>query len=47
MRRMLAFAAEHRIAPIVERMPMSSANEAITRVREGRARMRIVLDRLG
>ena len=47
MRRMLAFAAEHRIAPIVERMPMSSANEAIARVREGRARMRIVLDRLG
>lgn len=47
MRRMLAFAAEHRIEPIVERMPMSSANEAIARVREGRARMRIVLDRLG
>ena len=45
MRRMLAFAAEHGIAPIVERMPMSSVNDAIARVREGRARMRIILDR--
>ncbi|MDF2692613.1 MAG: alcohol dehydrogenase [Labilithrix sp.] len=45
MTRMLAFAAEHGIAPIVERMPMASANEAIARVRDGRARMRIVLDR--
>jgi uncharacterized zinc-type alcohol dehydrogenase-like protein len=44
MKRMLAFAAEHRIAPVVERMPMSAANEAIARVREGRARMRIILD---
>ena len=46
MRRMLSFAAEHGIAPIVERMPMSSVNEAISRVREGRARMRVVLDRV-
>ena len=46
MRRMLSFAAEHGIAPIVERMPMTSVNEAVTRVREGRARMRIVLDRV-
>jgi len=45
MRRMLSFAAERGIAPIVERMPMASVNEAIARVREGRARMRIVLDR--
>jgi len=44
MRRMLAFAAKHRIAPIVERMPMNAANEAIDRVRTGAARMRIVLD---
>lgn len=44
MRRMLAFAAEHRIAPIIERMPMAKANEAIDRVRSGAARMRIVLD---
>lgn len=45
MARMLAFAAERGISPIVERMPMSSANDAIARVREGRARMRVVLDR--
>ncbi|MCW5831929.1 MAG: alcohol dehydrogenase catalytic domain-containing protein [Labilithrix sp.] len=48
MRRMLAFAAERRIAPIVERTPLSSAdsvNDAVARVREGRARMRVVLDR--
>lgn len=44
MRRMLAFAAQHRIAPIIERMPMAEANEAIDRVRAGQARMRIVLD---
>lgn len=44
MRRMLSFAAEHRIAPIIERMPMSRANDAVQRVREGRAWMRIVLD---
>jgi uncharacterized zinc-type alcohol dehydrogenase-like protein len=44
MRRMLAFSAEHHIAPIIERMPMSRANEAIDRVRKGAARMRIVLD---
>ena len=48
MRRMLPFAAAHRIAPIVERASLASAasvNDAIARVREGRARMRIVLDR--
>jgi alcohol/geraniol dehydrogenase (NADP+) len=44
MREMLVFAAANGIAPIVERMPIGAVNEAITRVREGRARMRIVLD---
>jgi len=44
MGRMLSFAAGHSIAPITERMPLASANEAIASVREGRARMRIVLD---
>jgi len=44
MRRMLSFAAEHAIAPITERMPLARANEAVTSVREGRARMRIILD---
>lgn len=44
MRRMLALAASSGIAPIVERMPWERANEAIARVREGAARMRVVLD---
>lgn len=47
MRRMLSVAAEHGIAPITERMPMSRANDAIARVREGKARMRVVLDVAG
>jgi uncharacterized zinc-type alcohol dehydrogenase-like protein len=44
MRRMLALAADRRIAPIVEHMPLARANEAIERVRSGAARMRVVLD---
>lgn len=44
MKRMLAFVAEHGIAPVVEHMPMSRANDAIARVRAGEARMRVVLD---
>ena len=44
MRRMLSLAAERGIAPIVEHLPLARANEAIARVREGRARMRVVLD---
>lgn len=44
MRRMLAFAAEHGVAPITERMPMGRVNEALSRVREGKARLRVVLD---
>ena len=44
MRRMLELAARDRIAPIVEHLPLARANEAITRVREGAARMRVVLD---
>jgi uncharacterized zinc-type alcohol dehydrogenase-like protein len=44
MRRMLEIAARDSIAPIVERLPLSSVNEAIARVRDGRARMRVVLD---
>lgn len=44
MRRMLAFAAERGIAPITESMPLDRANEAVARVREGRARLRVVLD---
>lgn len=44
MRRMLDVAARSGIAPIVERLPLERANEAIARVRAGAARMRVVLD---
>jgi len=43
MREMLAFAAAHRIAPKVEAMPMSRVNEAIQRIKDNKARYRIVL----
>jgi uncharacterized zinc-type alcohol dehydrogenase-like protein len=43
MRRMLAFAQEHKITPAVELMPMSQVNEALKRVKENKARYRIVL----
>ncbi len=43
MREMLAFAQERGIKPQIEFMPMSQVNEAIRRVKEGRARYRIVL----
>jgi uncharacterized zinc-type alcohol dehydrogenase-like protein len=43
MREMLSFSQEHRIKPAVELMPMSQVNEAIQKVKENRARYRIVL----
>lgn len=43
MRAMLLFAQEHGITPVVELMPMSQVNEALQRVKENRARYRIVL----
>jgi len=43
MRGMLAFAQTHGIAPRVELMPVSEVNEAMARVRENRARYRVVL----
>jgi alcohol/geraniol dehydrogenase (NADP+) len=43
MREMLAFAQEHRITPMVELMPMSHVNKALRRVKENKARYRIVL----
>jgi len=43
MREMLTFAQEHHITPMVEMMTMSRVNEAIRRVRENKARYRIVL----
>jgi uncharacterized zinc-type alcohol dehydrogenase-like protein len=41
---MLDFCARHKIAPIVERFPLSKANEALAHLRAGKARYRIVLD---
>ncbi len=43
MREMLAFAQNHDIAPEVELMPMPYVNEAIQKVKENKARYRIVL----
>jgi len=43
MREMLSFAQAHGITPKVELMPMSRVNEALQRVKENRARYRIVL----
>ncbi|MCX6658658.1 MAG: NAD(P)-dependent alcohol dehydrogenase [Euryarchaeota archaeon] len=43
MREMLAFARERGIKPKVELMSMSQVNEAIRKVKEGKARYRIVL----
>jgi uncharacterized zinc-type alcohol dehydrogenase-like protein len=43
MREMLSFAQEHGIVPKVELMPMTRVNEAIQKVRENKARYRIVL----
>jgi uncharacterized zinc-type alcohol dehydrogenase-like protein len=44
MRAMLSLAASHGLSPITERLPMSQANAALNRVRDGAARLRIVLD---
>ncbi len=43
MREMLSFAQEHGIVPKVEVMPMTEVNEAIRKVKENKARYRIVL----
>jgi len=43
MREMLEFTQEHGIKPQVELMPMAKVNEAIQRVKENKARYRIVL----
>ena len=43
MREMLSFAQEHGISPKIELMPMTKVNDAIQRVKENKARYRIVL----
>ena len=40
---MLTFSARHATAPVVEFFPMSKANDALERLRSGKARYRIVL----
>lgn len=42
--RTLRFAADHGIRPVVERLPLTAANEAVTRIATGSPRFRIVLD---
>jgi uncharacterized zinc-type alcohol dehydrogenase-like protein len=44
MSRMLDFAARHKIAPQVERFPMSKVNDALAHLEAGKARYRIILD---
>lgn len=41
---MLEFAGRHVISPEIERMPMSRANDALDRLRAGKAHYRMVLD---
>jgi uncharacterized zinc-type alcohol dehydrogenase-like protein len=40
---MLSFSQEHGIQPVVELMPMSQVNAALQKVKENKARYRIVL----
>jgi uncharacterized zinc-type alcohol dehydrogenase-like protein len=43
MREMLSFSQDHGIAPKIQLMPLTKVNEALERVRENKARYRIVL----
>ena len=42
--RMLTFSARHGVAPTIERFPMSRINDALDRLKSGKARYRIVLE---
>jgi len=42
--RMIAFCARHGIAPIIEKFPLSRVNDALDRLRSGKARYRVVLE---
>lgn len=44
VRTMLDFAARHGIAPVTEHYPLSRVNEALERLKSGKARYRIVLE---
>ncbi len=41
--KMLEFCARHQIAPIIETFPMAKVNDALERLRSGKARYRIIL----
>jgi uncharacterized zinc-type alcohol dehydrogenase-like protein len=41
---MLAFAAQHGVAPVTETFPMSKVNDALAHLRAGKARYRLVLE---
>ena len=42
--KMLEFCGRHKIAPIIEKFPMSRINDALDRLRSGNARYRVVLE---
>jgi uncharacterized zinc-type alcohol dehydrogenase-like protein len=44
MKKMVEFCARHKIIPEVEFFKMSEINEAITHLKSGKARYRIVLE---
>ncbi|PVU86740.1 hypothetical protein BB559_006415, partial [Furculomyces boomerangus] len=44
IKKMLNFAAEHNIRPLVEVLPMSECNKGIEKVRTGNVRYRVVLE---
>ncbi|OMH82289.1 putative mannitol dehydrogenase [Zancudomyces culisetae] len=44
IKKTLEFSAEHNIRPVIERLPMSSCNEGVQRVRDGKVRYRVVLE---
>jgi uncharacterized zinc-type alcohol dehydrogenase-like protein len=41
---MLDFCARHHIAPVTELFPLARVNDALTHLRQGKARYRVVLD---
>jgi uncharacterized zinc-type alcohol dehydrogenase-like protein len=45
IREMLELVTRHRIAPLIQRMPMAEANAGITRLRANQVRYRLVLER--
>jgi len=45
IREMLRFVTRHKIAPQIQRMPMSEANAGLTRLRQNQVRYRLVLER--